>query len=84
MRRRALLLGLALLTLVAWAQTTSSPGAEMARAASAFYDSLTPGQQQKVLFALDAPERTDWHYIPRPRPGVPFKEMTPEQRLTLG
>ncbi len=80
MRRKVLLLGLALLAVVAWAQTTSSPGAEMAQAASAFFDSLAPEQQAKLQFALDAPERTDWHYIPRPRPGVPFKEMTPEQR----
>ncbi|MGH2523050.1 MAG: DUF3500 domain-containing protein, partial [Anaerolineales bacterium] len=57
-----------------------SNGAEAARAASVFFDSLTPEQQQKILFALDAPERFDWHFIPRARPGVPFKGMTPEQR----
>ncbi len=56
------------------------PSSDAARAASVFLDSLTPEQQQKILFVLDAPERTDWHFIPRARPGVPFKEMTPEQR----
>ncbi|MCI0402746.1 MAG: DUF3500 domain-containing protein [Acidobacteria bacterium] len=71
-----------------WAKTPPDPAAalapeasgEAARAAQAFLDSLAPEQQQRILFALDAPERTDWHFIPRARPGVPFKEMTPEQR----
>ena len=27
-----------------------------------------------------APERLNWHFIPRPRKGLPIKEMTPAQR----
>lgn len=76
----------AVLAVAVWVWAAPAPegaaaiGAEAARAASVFFDSLTPEQQQKILFALDAPERTDWHFIPRARPGVPFKTMTPEQR----
>ncbi|MGH9813958.1 MAG: DUF3500 domain-containing protein, partial [Candidatus Acidiferrales bacterium] len=86
-RRLLLVLGLAMWV---WAEArpacagrpegAGAIGAEAARAASAFLDSLAPEQQQKILFALDAPERFDWHFIPRARPGVPFKGMTPEQR----
>ncbi len=80
MRRRALLLGLALLTLAAWVQTASSPPTEMAQAAQALVSSLNAEQQGKLFFALDASERYEWHYIPRPRPGVSLKSMTPAQQ----
>jgi hypothetical protein len=32
------------------------------------------------MYGFDAPERLDWHFIPRPRKGLPIKEMSSEQR----
>jgi Protein of unknown function (DUF3500) len=52
----------------------------MARAASAFLASLEPRQRRRAAFALTDLERLNWHYVPRRREGVPFKEMPPAGR----
>ncbi|HSC77515.1 MAG TPA: DUF3500 domain-containing protein [Candidatus Acidoferrales bacterium] len=81
MRRRELFLGIALVAWVgAWAQTASSPAAEMAQAAQALASALNSEQQGKLFFALDDKERFDWHFIPRARLGVSFKSMSPAQQ----
>lgn len=63
----------------------ASPGAEMADAATNFLNALSPEQQAKATYALTDEERFDWHFIPKPRKGLPFKEMTPaQQKLAHG
>jgi hypothetical protein len=54
--------------------------AAMTRAATSFLQSLTPEQRAKATFAFDHAERLNWHFIPRTRLGLPFKEMTEAQR----
>jgi hypothetical protein len=54
---------------------------EMAEAATHFLASLTPQQRTKVSFSFEDVERTNWHYVPRARSGLPVMELTPEQRL---
>jgi hypothetical protein len=56
-----------------------TPGT-MASAARNFLASLTPAQTAKAVMPFDSEERFNWHYIPRPRLGLPFKEMTPSQQ----
>ena len=63
----------------------SEPGEEaaaarMAVAADAFLDSLTPELRAKAALPFDDSSRGDWHYIPRERVGVAFKEMNDTQR----
>jgi len=59
-----------------------SPAAEMAAAADKFLASLTPEQREKGTYAFTNAERFNWHFIPKPRNGLPFKEMTaPQQEL---
>jgi len=53
---------------------------EMAEAALAFWNALTPEQQKKASYAFTDDERLNWHFIPKPRNGLPYKEMTPAQR----
>jgi len=53
---------------------------EMADAARNLWADLTPEQQAKVGFEFTDPLRHDWHFIPRPRKGLPVKEMTGDQR----
>jgi hypothetical protein len=53
----------------------------MAEAAKNFLTALTPEQKAKATFALTNSERINFHFIPRPRNGLPFKEMTPAQHL---
>ncbi|MEK6322222.1 MAG: DUF3500 domain-containing protein [Acidobacteriota bacterium] len=52
----------------------------MARAAEAFSHSLTPEQRAKAGFTLEDEQRFDWHFIPRARKGIPFKELDPAQQ----
>jgi hypothetical protein len=49
-------------------------------AANAFVASLTPAQRSKTLFKFDDAERINWHFVPRPRRGLPLKEMSAEQQ----
>src|SRR3954470_18525354 len=49
---------------------------EMAQSALNFWASLTPEQQQKAAFDFKDEERVNWHFIPRERKGLPWKDMT--------
>ena len=55
-------------------------GIDMADAANHLWDALTPEQQKQASFDFKDEERLNWHFIPRPRKGLPWKEMTPAQR----
>ena len=54
---------------------------EMATAANNFLASLSAEQKTKATFKFDDAERKNWHYIPRERKGITFKELSPAQRL---
>jgi Protein of unknown function (DUF3500) len=47
----------------------------MAQAASAFLAALDAGKQRRAAFAFADAERLNWHYVPRRRQGLPFKDM---------
>ncbi len=70
-------LGVLLLT-AAYVRVPAS--STMARTANAFLSSLTPDQRAKATFPFQDDERLNWHFIPRPRKGLPLKEMTPPQK----
>jgi hypothetical protein len=55
-------------------------GSTMAEAARRFVASLDDGQKGRAVFSFSSPERTNWHWIPRERKGLPIKEMKPQQR----
>jgi hypothetical protein len=52
----------------------------MLDAARHYLVSLSAGQLAKVKIGLASDERMNWHYIPRPRKGLPFAEMDPAQQ----
>ncbi len=58
----------------------ANPAGEMAKAANDFLNALKPEQQAKASFDLKSDERENWHFIPKPRNGLPLKEMTAPQR----
>jgi hypothetical protein len=75
--------GLALAVCCLW--PTAVPSAheaaeDMAAAATRFLAALTPAQKARATFALRDDERQNWHFFPKDRPGIAFKEMTPVQR----
>src|SRR5437870_2696548 len=53
---------------------------EMAAAAKNLLTTLTTEQAAKAIYPLKDIERFNWHFIPRERKGLPFKEMAPEQK----
>ena len=57
-----------------------SPAGEMAVAANNLLAALTPEQRAKVAFEVSSDERVNWHFVPKPRRGLPLKEMTPAQK----
>ena len=60
-----------------------SPGEavnEMTDAANAWVASLSPGQQALGVIEFTKDERENWHYIPKPREGLPFAKMNEGQR----
>lgn len=52
----------------------------MATAANNFLAALTPEQRAKAAFDWKDEERFDWHFIPKARKGLPFKEMSSAER----
>lgn len=50
-------------------------GAAMADAATKFLEVLTPEQKKQATYAYDDKERLNWHFIPRPRNGLPLKAL---------
>jgi len=60
--------------------TAAKAAREMADAAKNLWAALTPEQKQKVGFEFNDALRYDWHFIPRPRKGLPLKEMSGEQK----
>jgi hypothetical protein len=59
----------------------ASSGVDMTGAAERFVQTLSETQRASALMAYDAPQRTDWHYIPKPtRKGLQIKEMNDAQR----
>ncbi len=84
--RRRLLQGAAAALLV---QTLRLPAAAraddaardaLARAATAFLGALDPDGRRRALFPFSHDERRNWHYVPRRREGIPFKDMSTPAR----
>ena len=52
----------------------------IAGAAAAFLAALDDPQRRRAVFGFAEAERMNWHYVPRRREGVPFKDMKPAAR----
>ena len=76
---RLIAMGIATVLLTAAYSRMHTPGI-MAEAAKAFLASLDPEQRARATFQFQDDERFDWHYIPKERKGLPFKDMTAEQK----
>lgn len=73
------LLAVSLPVLLAASPQTSASKV-MVEAANNLLASLNADQKAKIAFPFDSDERMNWHYIPRERKGLPFKEMEPAQQ----
>jgi hypothetical protein len=52
----------------------------MANAAKTFASSLTAEQKSKAMFSFESEERVNWHFVPRDRKGLAFRDMTEAQQ----
>jgi Protein of unknown function (DUF3500) len=57
------------------AQATDAARSAMAAAAAAFLTTLSADGQRRAMIAFADKERLNWHYVPRSREGLPFKDM---------
>src|ERR1700693_5835 len=55
-------------------------GPRMAEAAQGLLAKLAPEQRAQATFRYDDLERLNWHYIPKPRKGIPLKALDPAAR----
>ncbi len=58
----------------------SEAASEMATAAQRFLRSLDPAQSGLAEMPMESEQRFDWHFIPRPRKGLPLRDLRPFQR----
>jgi Protein of unknown function (DUF3500) len=82
MRISPLLRGLAALVIPAvLAHSFADPTIDnMVQTAKAFLASLGESQRANATFDFGSDERENWHFIPKPRKGLPLREMTPTQK----
>lgn len=68
--------------LFALATCACFPGAgqDLAQTATAFMTLLSPEQLKMASFPVETEERTNWTIVPRPRKGIPFKQLDTKQR----
>jgi len=59
----------------AFAQSPDAARSAMAGAATAFLAALPADGRRHAVFAFDDKERLNWHYVPRRREGLAFKDM---------
>ena len=52
-------------------------------AANALLAAMTDEQKKLAQYDIKAPLRKDWHFIPRERKGLPFGDMTNEQKTLV-
>ena len=58
----------------------AAPLDDLVQASSAFFTSLDSEQRALAVLPFNSDERLNWHYVPKDRAGLPFKNMTEEQR----
>ncbi len=72
------------LALAAWAAApdalSQSVGERMRSAAQELAGSVAAAQRERLVLPFGDEKRVDWHYTPRPRPGLSFAEMSAAQR----
>ncbi|MBS0205988.1 MAG: DUF3500 domain-containing protein [Planctomycetes bacterium] len=73
----------AMVTLLA-AQNAQTPKTALAMSVAAknFLAAISPAQKGEASFKFDDPERLNWHFIPRPRKGLPLKNLEGEALKT--
>jgi hypothetical protein len=79
-RMRQIMLYLTLpLTMAVHAEPPQAPGG-LVPAAQAFLGSLSPDQRAQAILPFNSEERLNWHFFPKDRPGLSYRDLTEEQK----
>lgn len=70
---------LALLAPLAWAQTPAQ-GSSASAAALRLIEATPAGERGDLVYPFSEAARSDWHYTPRRRDGLAWKQMSTAQR----
>lgn len=62
------------------AAQATDPAPSMAQAANAFLAALPRDKREIASIPFDSTERLNWHFVPKPRLGLPLKQMSGEER----
>ena len=65
--------------LLATGLLAGSPAGDLTVTVNAFLDGLDEEQRAKTVYAFDAEQRWDWHFVPRERAGVSFRDLNESQ-----
>jgi hypothetical protein len=79
MRLLWLPIGIILCSLLAGLGRPTTPQ-RLSAAATHFLDSLRTDLRAKAALPFEHPGRTDWHYVPRDRPGLRLRDMNDTER----
>ncbi len=79
-RKIALFACCALVVSIGWTAAVNDIAEEMIDKARHFLISLDADKKDQATFAFEDDERLNWHFIPRDREGLPYKELSPAQR----
>ncbi len=75
------LAALGIVGIALWASALGDhTGGAMTAAADRLLSALDDARKGQATFPFESPERLNWHFIPRPRKGLPIKDMEPAQR----
>ncbi len=75
-----LVLHLGLMVITGSVLGAHSAAKELSEAALSFLGSLDAAEKERVAYPLADVERENWHYVPRERKGLRFKDLLPLQR----
>lgn len=82
---KALMLALAFSPVALAQSPTAELNARLVTATNAFVASLDASQREQAQYSFADDERLNWHFIPRPRNGIPLKSLNAAQReLAMG
>lgn len=80
MRTRRGALILVTIAMAFGAAQAAAPAEEMAQSARSFLGTLDAAGREKARLSFAAEERFNWHFVPRPRAGLPLKQLSQPQR----